>query len=141
MSIDLADDILQDFLVEAGELLEGLNAQLIDLERAPDDKELLNAVFRAFHTVKGGAGFVNLTAMVELCHRAEDVFNLLRNGQRQIDADLMDAVLKSLDVLNRMFEEVRAGSEPEPAERGLIAQLEGDSHPLVREAAFAMQDN
>lgn len=124
MAIDLDDDILQDFLVEAGELLEQLNEQLVELERSPDDKDLLNAVFRAFHTVKGGAGFVNLTAMVELCHRAEDVFNRLRNGELAINAELMDAVLKSLDALNRMFDQVRAGNEPEPAERELIAQLE-----------------
>ena len=57
MSIDLDDEILQDFLVEAGEIIELLSEQLVELEQSPDDIEILNAVFRGFHTVKGGAGF------------------------------------------------------------------------------------
>ena len=124
MAIDLDDDILQDFLVEAGELMEQLGEQLVELEQAPDDKDLLNAVFRAFHTIKGGAGFVNLVPMVELCHRAEDVFNLLRQGERQVDADLMDAVLRALDVLNDQFDAVRAGQDPMAADAALLGQLE-----------------
>ena len=124
MAIDLDDEILQDFLVEAGELMEQLGEQLVELEQSPDDKDLLNAVFRAFHTIKGGAGFVSLTAMVELCHRAEDVFNLLRQGERQVDADLMDAVLRSLDILNDQFDNVRAGQDPTPADSELLNQLE-----------------
>jgi len=124
MAIDLDDEILQDFLVEAGELMEQLGEQLVELEQSPEDKDLLNAVFRAFHTIKGGAGFVSLTAMVELCHRAEDVFNLLRQGERQVDADLMDAVLRSLDVLNEQFDCVRAGQDPVEADAELLSQLE-----------------
>jgi two-component system chemotaxis sensor kinase CheA len=124
MAIDLDDDILQDFLVEAGELMEQLGEQLVELEQAPDDKDLLNAVFRAFHTIKGGAGFVNLVPMVELCHRAEDVFNLLRQGERQVDAELMDAVLRALDVLNDQFDAVRAGQDPMAADAALLGQLE-----------------
>jgi two-component system chemotaxis sensor kinase CheA len=134
-SVDLEDDILQDFLVEAGELLEGLNEQLVELERSPDDVDLLNAVFRAFHTVKGGAGFVNLTHMVTLCHRAEDVFNQLRNHAREVDAELMDAVLKALDVLHQMFDDVRGGEEPGPADAELIATLERLADPNAAPAA------
>ena len=119
MAIDLDDDILQDFLVEAGELMEQLGEQLVELEQAPEDKDLLNAVFRAFHTIKGGAGFVNLVPMVELCHRAEDVFNRLRQGERQIDADLMDAVLRALDVLNDQFDAVRAGRKIKTVQVGV----------------------
>jgi len=70
MAIDPNDEILQDFLVEAGELLEALNEQLIELEQNPDDRDLLNAVFRSFHTIKGGAGFLNLNALVVVCHHA-----------------------------------------------------------------------
>ena len=66
MAIDLNDEIVQDFLVEAQELIENLDSQLIDLEHAPDDHGLLNAVFRGFHTIKGGAGFLALEALVEL---------------------------------------------------------------------------
>ena len=124
MAIDTDDEILQDFLIEAGEILEQLGEQLVDLERQPQDKDLLNAVFRGFHTVKGGAGFLNLTNLVEICHRAEDVFNVLRQGERHIDAQLMDAVLRSLDVINEMVDGIRSGVEPQPADPALLRQLE-----------------
>ena len=100
MAIDMDDEILQDFLVEAGEILEQLGEQLLDLEQQPDDYDLLNAVFRGFHTIKGGAGFLNIEALVAVCHRSEDVFNVLRQGQRQVDAHLMDTVLQVLDVVD-----------------------------------------
>lgn len=124
MAIDEDDEILQDFLVEAGEILEQLNEQLIILEQSADDSDLLNAVFRGFHTIKGGAGFLNLTSLVELCHRAEDVFNALRNGERAVDAQLMDVILPVLDVLNSQFDDLRDGQEPSSAEPGLLLQLE-----------------
>ncbi|NEV60511.1 chemotaxis protein CheA [Thiorhodococcus minor] len=123
MAIDPNDEILQDFLVEAGELLEGLNEQLIDLEQNPEDRDLLNAVFRSFHTIKGGAGFLNLNALVIVCHHAEDVFNLLRNGERKISSYLMDTVLRVLDVLNVMFGELQSGNEPTPAPDELVQAL------------------
>lgn len=123
MAIDTSDEILQDFLVEAGELLERLGEQLVELEQRPQDKELLNAVFRNFHTVKGGAGFLSLDALVEICHRAEDVFNILRQGERVIDAPLMDVVLRAHDIVNAMVDGVRNGVEPEPADRAVIEQL------------------
>ncbi len=123
MAIDPQDEILQDFLVEAGELLEALNEQLIDLEQNPEDRDLLNAVFRSFHTIKGGAGFLNLNALVVVCHHAEDVFNLLRNNQRKIEPFLMDTVLRVLDVLNVMFGDLKSGHEPEPAPEQLVADL------------------
>lgn len=134
MTIDPNDEILQDFLVEAGELLEGLNEQLIDLEQEPDNRDLLNAVFRSFHTIKGGAGFLNLEPMVAVCHRAEDIFNLLRNGERRIDAFLMDTILRVLDVLNVMFNDIKSGNDLEPAPGALIGDLDklavpGDAAP------------
>lgn len=134
MPIDTSDEILQDFLVEAGELLEQLGEQLVELEQSPRDKELLNAVFRNFHTVKGGAGFLALDALVEICHRAEDVFNILRQGERVVDAHLMDVVLRSLDIVNNMIEGVRNAVEPEPADREVIAALERFARPEVAEA-------
>ena len=129
MSLDTEDEILQDFLVEAGELLDGLSEQLVELERNPDDRDLLNAVFRSFHTIKGGAGFLNLNNLVAVCHRAEDVFNVLRQGQRRVDSTLMDAVLRVLDVVTRMFNEVRGGEEPGPADPQLLTLLESLAMP------------
>ncbi|MGJ8646153.1 MAG: chemotaxis protein CheA [Marinomonas colpomeniae] len=127
MSFELDEEILQDFLVEAGEILEQLSEQLVDLENNPEDKPLLNAIFRGFHTVKGGAGFLQLTALVDCCHYAENVFDILRNGQRHIDSDLMDIVLQALDAVNEMFDAVRAGAEPERASPELIEALKAYS--------------
>jgi two-component system chemotaxis sensor kinase CheA len=118
------DELLQDFLVEAGEILEQLNEQLVDLEQSPGDKELLNAVFRGFHTIKGGAGFLSIDPMVIICHRSEDIFNLLRNGERQVSAELMDTILPVLDILNTQFEALRAGETPEAADPELVIRLE-----------------
>ena len=137
MAIDLDDEILQDFLVEAGEILDLLGEQLVDLEQRPDDKDLLNAVFRGFHTIKGGASFVGLTALVELCHRAEDVFNILRNGERAVDAELMDAILPVTDILQDMFENIRKGIDPVPAEPELLALIESFTHPSTADAPIA----
>ena len=123
MAIDMGDEILQDFLVEAGEILEHLNEQLLELEQTPGDYDLLNAVFRGFHTIKGGAGFLSIDSLVEVCHRSEDVFNILRQGQRQVDAELMDVMLRVLDVVNGMFGLVREGQEPEHADPQLIQTL------------------
>ena len=133
MSLDADDEILQDFLVEAGEILERLNEELLDLEQRPDDIDLLNAVFRGFHTIKGGAGFLALTGLVDVCHRAEDVFNILRNGERSVDTDLMDVVLQVLDVVNSMFAEVQAGEMPTPADNSLLEQLEMFAAPAGAE--------
>jgi two-component system chemotaxis sensor kinase CheA len=119
------DELLQDFLVEAGEILEQLNEQLVELEQSPEDMDLLNAVFRGFHTIKGGAGFLGIEPMVQVCHRSEDIFNLLRNGERQVDAELMDTVLPVLDILNNQFDSLRAGeSDVESASPELLTALE-----------------
>ncbi len=140
MSFEVDEEILQDFLVEAGEILEQLSEQLVDLEQNPDDKPLLNAIFRGFHTVKGGAGFLQLTALVDCCHYAENVFDILRNGQRQIDSDLMDIVLRALDSVNEMFETVRAGGEPERADPELISALSAYAEPPSEEELAANQE-
>ena len=124
MAIGPDDDILQDFLIEAGEIQEHLGEQLVELERRPEDKELLNAVFRGFHTIKGGAGFLNLKPLVDVCHRAEDAFNVFRQGERSIDSTAMDVILQVLDILKQMFADVRAGNDPVPAEQQLLSQLE-----------------
>jgi len=124
MSFDADEEILQDFLVEAGEILEKLSEQLVDLENNVDDKDLLNAIFRGFHTVKGGAGFLQLDPLVELCHIAENVFDDLRNGKLLVNSEIMDVVLQALDAVNSMFSDVSNRSMPDPADRELLASLE-----------------
>ena len=129
MGFEADDEILQDFLVESGEILELLSEQLVDLEQNPQDRDLLNAIFRGFHTVKGGAGFLQLDALVGCCHIAENVFDILRNGKRSVDADLMDVVLRALDAVNEMFNEVRDGKDPTPADPALLNDLQRFAKP------------
>ncbi|MEJ2680272.1 MAG: chemotaxis protein CheA [Gammaproteobacteria bacterium] len=124
MSFGADEEILQDFLLEAGEILEKLSEQLVDLENHGDDHELLNAIFRGFHTIKGGAGFLQLDALVELCHIAENVFDDLRNGKFTVNAEIMDVVLLVLDAVNDMFSAVSNRCAPSPADRQLIGKLE-----------------
>lgn len=123
MALDADEEILQDFLVEAGEIIEHLSEQLVDLEQRPDDVDLLNAIFRGFHTVKGGAGFLQLDNLVELCHVAENVFDQLRNRKINVTSELMDTVLQALDTVNGMFQDVNNRQEPEAASRSLLADL------------------
>ena len=124
MSFGDDEDILQDFLVEAGEILERLSQQLVDLEQRPDDNNLLNAIFRGFHTVKGGAGFLQLTPMVDCCHVTENLFDILRNGKRSVTPELMDVVLQALDAVNQQFELVSQREPLPPVDPALIAALE-----------------
>ncbi|AKN26515.1 chemotaxis protein CheA [Stutzerimonas stutzeri] len=135
MSFDADEEILQDFLVEAGEILELLSEQLVELESSPDDMALLNAIFRGFHTVKGGAGFLQLHELVECCHIAENVFDILRKGERRVDSELMDVVLQALDAVNEMFSQVRERVEPTPASPELLAALARLAEPASADAA------
>jgi len=123
MSFDLDEDILQDFLIEAGEILELLSEQLVELERNPDDSDLLNAIFRGFHTVKGGAGFLSLAELVDACHGAENVFDLLRTGKRKITPELMDVILEALDAINIMFGQVQESQPLDPAKPSLLEAM------------------
>src|SRR5690606_26702119 len=90
----------------------------------PDDRDLLNAIFRGFHTVKGGAGFLQLSAMVDCCHATENLFDQLRNGRCHVTPELMDVVLRALDAVNLMFDNVKHRIPPEPASPELLASLQ-----------------
>ncbi len=139
MTFSVDEEILRDFLIEAGEILELLQEQLVDLENNPDDTDLLNAIFRGFHTVKGGAGFLSLTPMVDVCHEAENTFDLLRTGHRSVTAELMDVILRALDAINSMYARTQAGEEQEPAADGLLADLKilSSGAPLPSESGGA----
>ena len=131
MSFGADEEILQDFLVEAGEILEQLSEQLVELESRPDDADLLNAIFRGFHTVKGGAGFLQLNELVECCHIAENVFDILRKGERRVDSELMDVVLEALDAVNGMFGQVRERTQVTAATPELLAALARLAEPAA----------
>ncbi|KZN65142.1 chemotaxis protein CheA [Pseudoalteromonas luteoviolacea CPMOR-1] len=137
MSFEVDEDILQDFLVEAGEILELLSEQLVELENNPDDKDLLNAIFRGFHTVKGGAGFLGMNELVDACHGAENVFDVLRQGQRSVNPELMDVILQSLDTINDMFACIQNREQPEPADQELLDVLHKLSQPESADEVIA----
>ncbi|MEM7754299.1 MAG: chemotaxis protein CheA [Planctomycetota bacterium] len=103
-------EILNDFLTESGELLDELEGELVSLEAAPDDLDLINQVFRALHTIKGSASFLALTNLVAIAHAAESALNAARNGQAVVDGALMDLLLRAVDVLKVQFEELSEGS-------------------------------
>ena len=119
----LASDICADFLVEAGEILDQLGEQMVALERAPADRECLNAVFRGFHTIKGGAGFLDFTDMVAICHAVEDRLNAARNGSAPLDAEAFDGALQALDLLVDMLQCISAGGTSAAAPAALLASL------------------
>ncbi len=119
----VSSDIAADFLIEAGEILERLGEQLVQLEQAADDKGLLNAVFRGFHTIKGGAGFLGLTPMVELCHALEDAFDKAREGKILLDDDAFDYAQRCLDTLTGQMAALGAGQALESADPDLIATI------------------
>ncbi|MEW6676666.1 MAG: chemotaxis protein CheA [Pseudomonadota bacterium] len=118
------EELLQDFLMEAGELLSQVDNKLVELEKRPDDKDLLNDIFRGFHTIKGGAGFLNVDNLVALCHRTENLFDKLRNGELSLNPELMDAILAATGTVRTMFDALSQRVQPDAAAPELIADLE-----------------
>jgi len=105
--MDDMQDILEDFLVEASELTEQLDEDLVELEENPEDKELLNKIFRVAHTVKGSGSFLNLDVLTHLTHHMEDVLNKARHGELVIDSDIMDVVFESIDLMKGLLEQIK----------------------------------
>lgn len=136
------EELLQDFLQEASDLLSDVDNKLVDLEKMPDDHGLLNEIFRGFHTVKGGAGFLNATELVTLCHLTENLFDKLRNGELELTANLMDVIMAATKGVREMFGELGQGVQPQPADPHVInalrAALEGES-PEIPAAPVAPQ--
>lgn len=136
------DDMLKDFVVEAMDLAVNVEEHLLRLERNPDDKEVLNAVFRSFHTIKGGAGFMGLPAMVHACHLTENLFDALRTGAAPVTPLAIEAALQASGFVADQLTELANGANPEglPAmpdtlERILTNAIEGKDDLVYDEAA------
>ncbi len=138
--------MLKDFVVEALDLATNVEEHLLTLERHPDDLEILNAVFRAFHTIKGGAGFVNLPAMVSACHLTENLFDALRTGKAPVTPLAIEAALQASGFVADQLNELSNGAAPDslasmPAElKDILTQaIEGksESTPAPAPAAAA----
>jgi len=114
MQINVSEDmqeILEEFIQEAEELLENLDQELIELENDPTNKELLNQIFRGMHTLKGGAGFLGLESIINLAHVIESIFDKLRNDEMQLDSNKMDIILEGIDILKNSIETLKASHE------------------------------
>ncbi len=114
-------ELLEDFLTEAGELLSDVDNKLVELEKRPNDAGLLNDVFRGFHTIKGGAGFLNVDELVALCHLTENLFDRLRNHELALSPELMDVILSATSGVREMFGHLERGSRPPAADAALLA--------------------
>ena len=100
---DSMKEIVNDFVQEALELLESLNENFVELEKDPGNKDLLNTIFRAAHTIKGSAGFLGFQSIVELAHSAENILNKLRQGEIFLTPNMMDCLLGAMDILKAMI--------------------------------------
>jgi two-component system, chemotaxis family, sensor kinase CheA len=126
MSNELSEDpsLVQEFLVEAEELLQGMDRDMVALEAAPDDAELLNRIFRAMHTIKGTSGFLGFEPVVRLSHCAEDVLTALRQGEAQLMRPTIDALLVARDYLGKMLADIRQGGLQQYELGALLKDLE-----------------
>jgi len=117
------EDLLSDFLLEAGEMLSDVDSKLMDLEKHPDDSHLLNDIFRGFHTIKGGAGFLNATELVTLCHLTENLFDKLRNRELTLNAELMDVIFAATSEVRKMFDALQQTQQPHAAPMQMLEDL------------------
>lgn len=128
------EELLQDFLLEASDLLADVDSKLMDLEKSPNDKTILNVIFRGFHTIKGGAGFLNATELVTLCHLTENLFDKLRNDELQLNPSLLDVIMAATGEVKLMFNDLGRSVQPQRAPQtvldALAAALEGKTVSL-----------
>ncbi len=136
-------DARADFLVEAREILDRLGEQVVALEQEPGDRATLDAVFRGFHTIKGGAGFLDLPPMVHLCHAFEDRIDAARSGTCELDAAAFDGAQRAVDILLDMLDALGRGEDLDEVDPALLRQVRGADAPAapVAEAAFEMPDD
>ena len=118
------EELLQDFLQESSDLLSDVDSKLLNLEQSPNDSHLLNDIFRGFHTIKGGAGFLNANELVSLCHLTENLFDRLRNAELRLNAEIMDAILAATSEIRHMFSALAQGVQPAAAPPELLAALQ-----------------
>ncbi|MCV6607260.1 MAG: response regulator [Campylobacterales bacterium] len=134
--MDELQELTQDFLVEAFEMIETLDQDLVELESSPEDLELLNGIFRVAHTIKGSSSFLNFDILTRLTHHMEDVLNQARKGELVITPEIMDVVLESIDMMKDLLNCIRdngndtdAGIDIEPVVASLDSISKGQGAP------------
>mgnify|MGYP001028179725 CR=1 FL=1 len=123
------DEMLKDFVVEAMDLAANVEEHLLHLERDPDNKETLNAVFRSFHTIKGGAGFMNLGALVSACHLTENLFDALRTGAAPVTPLSIEAALQASGFVADQLTDLNNGTAPDE-----LAPMPADLEAILKDA-------
>jgi len=124
MSIECEDqELLEGFLAETTELLEKLDDDLVTLEKAPDDADLLNRIFRSIHTVKGASSFLGFDQLVKVTHKTEDVLNRLRKGELVVTPEIMDVILEAVDLVKTLVNDIKQGEMVEREIEGTIEKL------------------
>ena len=118
-------EILREFHSEAQEILAGLEEDMVRLEREPGNRELVNRIFRAMHTLKGNSAFLGFTKMTSVTHEAENVLNKIRNGSLVLTGTVMDALLASVDVVKALLREIIAGEDHSVEVDRAVALLQG----------------
>jgi two-component system chemotaxis sensor kinase CheA len=144
--LDDMQGIIDEFMVESDELMSQLDADLVTIEKSPDDLELLNKIFRSAHTIKGSSGFLGFTHLSSLTHRMEDVLNRLRKGELALSAGMIDVLLECVDILKEMLADIAEnGQETERdltdilaklnnAEKGMQSTTQGNATPVKTES-------
>jgi len=135
------EDLLSDFLMEAGDMLSDVDSKLMELEKSPGESGLLNEIFRGFHTIKGGAGFLNAGELVTLCHLTENLFDKLRNKELTLSAELMDVIFAATAEVRHMFGALQKNQQPQAAPAEIISALkdalEGKAVASIKSASPA----
>lgn len=136
--IDCEDqELLDGFLAETTELLEKLDDDLITLEKASDDTDLMNRIFRSIHTIKGASSFLGFDLLVKVAHKTEDVLNRLRKGELVVNPEIMDVILEATDLVKLLVSDIKAGDIQERETEGTINKL----LPFLLESAGAAQQS
>ncbi|WP_298270210.1 chemotaxis protein CheA [Geobacter sp.] len=124
MAIECEDqELLEGFLTETTELLEKLDDDLVTLEKAPSDTELMNGIFRSIHTVKGASSFLGFELLVKVTHKTEDVLNRLRRSELAVDPEIMDVILEAVDLVKLLVSDIKGGDIVDREIDGTIAKL------------------
>ena len=123
--LDEMKEIIDEFVVEADELIASLDTNLVKLESSPEDLNLLNEIFRAAHTIKGTSSFLGFEQVSTLTHKMEDILNKLRKAEMTTTPEIMDLLLEALDTLKLLLDHVREGSSATENIDGIMSQWPG----------------
>lgn len=148
---DEMKEIVESFIIETKELLEKLDNDLVELEKRPDDLELLNAIFRYVHTIKGTSSFIGFDQMSELTHKFEDILNKLRKGELKVSADIMDTMLEAFDIMKVLLSKLEVGDlspidisdvlkKFEKINRNEFVEVESKSEPVADSSVNADEE-